>query len=130
MTKPRRLAIATLLLLALPAATGCGGADGPFLPPGQNEVVMTEYEFTPREARIREGAVLHVRNEGEIAHNLTLEPAGGDRDELTGTDSFLGGRSKDLDVDVPPGRYSMVCTVPGHEQLGMVGTIEVRRRGP
>lgn len=126
MTKPRRLAIATLLLLAPPAASGCGGSDGPVRPPGPDEVVMTEYEFTPRVARARQGAVLRVRNEGEIAHNLTLEPAGGNGDELIGTDSFLGGRSKDLEVDVPPGRYSMVCTVPGHKQLGMVGTIEVR----
>jgi uncharacterized cupredoxin-like copper-binding protein len=31
-----------------------------------------------------------------------------------------------LALDLPPGRYAMVCTVPGHRELGMTGTLEVR----
>ena len=45
---------------------------------------------------------------------------------LAGTDSFLKGDSEHLRVDLPPGRYVMVCTVPGHRELGMVGTLAVR----
>ena len=116
--------LALLILLAAIAAGGCGGSDEPAEPPGPNEVVMTEYEFDPSDASVARGAALTVRNEGEIAHNLKIRR--GD-EELAGTDSFLGGRSETLDVDVPPGRYTMICTVPGHEQLGMTGTITVRR---
>jgi plastocyanin len=115
-----------LPLLLLPAAlwaAACGGSDEPPRPPGPNEVVMTEYEFDPRDATVPRSTELTVRNEGEIAHNLTVERAG---EELIGTDSFLGGKSEKLNLDIPPGRYAMVCTIPGHEQLGMVGILRVK----
>jgi len=112
-------------VLLLAAAGGCGGSDEPARPPGPDEVVMTEYEFNPRTATFQQGVELTVRNDGEIAHNLTVERKDTD-DKLIGTDSFLGGRSKTIKLDLPPGSYKMVCTVPGHEQLGMVGTLRVR----
>jgi plastocyanin len=121
--KPPRL---VLLLIPLAAVSACGGSDEPSAPPGPNEVVMTEYEFIPKHATVRRGTELTVRNDGQIAHNLTVEQSGSSDDRLAGTDSFLGGRSKKLMLDLPPGRYAMVCTVPGHEQLGMTGTIRVR----
>jgi plastocyanin len=115
-----------LLLPALASGSGCGGSDAPMRPPGPDEVVMTEYEFTPRSVTVKRGAELNVRNEGQIAHNLTVERIRPGTRKLIGTDSFLGGRSTRLRVDLPPGRYKMLCTVPGHEQLGMVGTLAVR----
>jgi plastocyanin len=115
-----------IVLSVLAAATGCGGSDTPSRPPGPNEVVMREYEFDPRAATIQRGAELTVRNDGEIAHNLKIRESASSGDDLAGTDSFLGGRSKKVRVDLPPGRYAIVCTVPGHEQLGMSGTIRVR----
>jgi plastocyanin len=87
---------------------------------------MTEYGFNPRDATVKPGTELTVRNDGQIAHNLTVERSDSTGTKLLGTDSFLGGRSKTLMIDLPPGRYKMVCTVPGHEQLGMVGTLRVR----
>jgi plastocyanin len=87
---------------------------------------MTEYEFKPRDATVKRGTELTVRNDGQIAHNLTVERSDSPGDKLIGTDSFLGGRSKTLKVDLAPGRYKVVCTVPGHEQLGMVGTLRIR----
>ena len=115
-----------LPFVLLAAASGCGGSDEPSRPPGPNEVVMTEYEFNPRDADVKRGTELTVRNDGQIAHNLTVERSGAADEKLIGTDSFLGGRSKTLKVDLPPGRYRMVCTVPGHEQLGMLGVLRVR----
>jgi plastocyanin len=115
-----------LVLIPLATVAGCGGSDEPSRPPGPNEVVMTEYEFTPREATVKRGAELTVRNDGQIAHNLTIERSASSGQKLAGTDSFLGGRSKTLKVDLSPGRYAIVCTVPGHQQLGMAGTLRVR----
>ena len=106
-------------------ALGCGGSDRPKRPPGPNEIVMTEYAFAPRNAQVRRGAEVNVRNDGQIAHNLTVESAGSS-DRLLGTDSFLGGRSQKLRIDLAPGRYRVVCTVPGHEQLGMTGSLPVK----
>jgi len=86
---------------------------------------MTDYAFTPGSARVQRGAELTVRNDGQVAHNLTVERPGSSS-ELTGTDTFLGGRSEKLRIDLTPGRYRMVCTVPGHEQRGMTGTLTVK----
>jgi uncharacterized cupredoxin-like copper-binding protein len=47
------------------------------------------------------------------------------RRRLIGTDAFLGGDSGKLKVGLPPGRYRMVCTIPGHEQRGMVAVLTI-----
>jgi plastocyanin len=123
-----------LLLLAacaMPIALAGCGDDGPAAgrAPGPNTVVMDDYEFHPRDLRVRSGQSVIVLNEGGTAHNLTIErgpDATRETDELAGTVSFLRGGSEVLRLDLPPGRYAMVCTVPGHRELGMTGTLEVR----
>jgi plastocyanin len=114
-----------LLVVASLVAAGCGGSGAPSGPPGPNEVVMTEYDFTPAKPAVKRGARLTVRNDGQLAHNMTVERRGS-REKLIGTSTFLGGSSEKLAVELAPGRYTMVCTVPGHEERGMVGTLEVR----
>lgn len=119
-------ACAALILFA-----GCGDDDAPANLAGRapDSVVMTDYEFHPREVRVRRGQALTVLNEGGIAHNLTIERGPDptrETDELAGTESFLKGDSEQLRIDLPPGRYAMVCTVPGHRELGMTGALEVR----
>jgi plastocyanin len=120
------------LALAFPAlllASGCGSAKEPSTPVGANTVRMTEYEFDPSRLTVRHGTAITVTNVGEIAHNLTVERGPDPREqstELAGTSSFLPGRSKELKLELAAGRYVMVCTVPGHRQLGMVGTLIVK----
>ena len=114
-----------LPLLVLAAASGCGAGGSPG-PVGPNTVAMTEYEFTPKNVKVVRGAEVTVRNDGQIAHNLTVKPSASSSKELIGTDSFLGGRNEKLKVDLSPGRYAIVCTVPGHVQRGMAGTLAVR----
>jgi plastocyanin len=90
---------------------------------------MTDYAYDPRAVTVRRGHSITVVNDGGIAHNLKVEKGPDGRretTELTGTDSFLPGDSEDLRLDLPAGRYAMVCTVPGHRELGMVGTLTVR----
>jgi uncharacterized cupredoxin-like copper-binding protein len=120
--KPHHLFLA---LAPLVAAVGCG-SDNASRPPGPNEVVMTEYRFDPREATVKRGTELTVRNDGQTAHDLTLDQDAPSHQRLIGTDTFVSGSSGKLKVDLPPGRYRMVCTIPGHEQRGMVGTLRVR----
>jgi uncharacterized cupredoxin-like copper-binding protein len=86
---------------------------------------MTEYRFTPRDPAIARGARMTVRNDGQVAHDLTVERPG-TSERLAGTGTFLGGRSRSLTIDLPPGRYKIVCTVPGHERRGMAGMLTVR----
>jgi plastocyanin len=120
---PVLLACAVAVLSA-----GCGDDSKPVVR-GPNTVVMTDYEFHPSDLRVRRGQTLTVVNDGGIAHNLTIEKGPNPRDEtdkLGGTSSFLKGDSEELRVDLAPGRYAMVCTVPGHRELGMTGTFTVK----
>jgi plastocyanin len=114
-----------LFLASLAFAAGCG-SERSSRPPGPNEVVMTDYRFHPADATVKRGVELTVRNEGQVAHNLTVERDDGTHEKLIETDTFLTGESRKLRVDLSAGRYAIVCTVPGHEQRGMVGTLTVR----
>jgi uncharacterized cupredoxin-like copper-binding protein len=42
-----------------------------------------------------------------------------------GTPTFQGGRTRTAWIKLQLGSYRMVCTVGDHEDLGMVGTLEV-----
>ena len=43
---------------------------------------------------------------------------------LGATPVFAGG-SKTLTLTLKPGKYTFYCTVPGHRQAGMEGTLNV-----
>jgi plastocyanin len=124
--RPAVLLVATLTALGGGILAGCGD-DNSNPPPGT--VTMREYEFEPKDVSIRSGQALSVVNDGEIAHNLTIErePRGETLAEpLATTGTFLPGNRRRLRVALPPGTYRMICTVPGHDDLGMLGTLHVR----
>ena len=126
----RRLPPALLTFLA--ALAGCGNdADPPVrtvtLPAGDPaRVVAHEYSFDPARIVVAGGPTdlrIVLDNQGELAHNI--EVLDGER-ELGGLPSFPGGERRSTEVRVAPGTYRLVCTVADHEQLGMVGALEVR----
>jgi uncharacterized cupredoxin-like copper-binding protein len=43
---------------------------------------------------------------------------------LGATPTFMGG-SKTLTLKLKPGKYTFYCSVPGHRQAGMEGTLNV-----
>ena len=90
---------------------------------GTKTVSLKEYQFTPSDVTTKQGSTITVENKGNIAHNLTVEQGS---KKVAGTSTFLGGKSEKLKVSLKPGKYKMLCTVPGHEQLGMKGTFTVK----
>ena len=130
----RRLpAVAALLALAVVAAA-CGGEDpsatwrSADVPPGEElsvEVELRNYAFTPRKFEIRQGETVEfVLDSIDILHSFTVEELDIDwhlnqNDELT--EEFTFDR---------PGEYRLICIIPGHEVLGMRGTIVVAPPAP
>jgi plastocyanin len=57
-----------------------------------------------------------------VQHNLTILKGSS---TVGSTPTFNGG-SKSFSVSLKPGSYSFVCTVTGHAQAGMFGTIIVK----
>jgi plastocyanin len=129
-----------ILALLLAAATiafaaGCGGDDDEetaateTAPAGGGQTVdMSEYEFAPNDITASAGDSITAENTGQLPHNFTIaegkdpEQAGA---ELAATADIQPGESGELTVDVEPGDYSVICTIPGHAEQGMVGTIKV-----
>jgi len=85
-------------------------------------VVATNFAFSLGVSQLRAGThTFVVTNEGSAKHDLVLSGNGVDqRTALLGageTDSFI--------VDLKPGTYTFICSVPGHDELGMRGSITV-----
>ena len=92
-------------------------------------VAMDEYSFDPSDVSISKGGTLVAENKGKISHNLTIEKGPDPKQQtqrLEATSTFLPGKDEELKVELSPGKYAMVCTVPGHRELGMTGTITVK----
>jgi plastocyanin len=127
----RRPAVAIALCACL--AGGCGSDDEgeggrtEIFPAegGGVEVVGREYSFDPATVVVAGGPAqinIALENRGSLAHNLKLFRDGR---EVGGTPTFPGGGTRSGWVKLDLGTYRMVCTVGNHEELGMVGTLEV-----
>jgi plastocyanin len=79
--------------------------------------------FNTKSLSAKAGKVtIDFTNQAPLAHNVTIEAAGGKI--LGATPTFQGG-SKTLTLQLPAGTYKFFCSVPGHRQAGMEGTLTV-----
>src|SRR5919107_5996707 len=62
-------------------------------------------------------------NDSALSHDVTL--INGANKTLGHTPTFDGG-TKSFDVTLKPGTYTYYCSVPGHRQAGMQGTLTVK----
>jgi uncharacterized cupredoxin-like copper-binding protein len=135
-----RSTLFSLTAAAALAVAGCGGddADDAGAPPQRSAgddggrapaVKLKEFAIEPPRLELQRGATLDVQNTGAIPHNLTIErgpDATTPSERPGGTSTFGGGGEERLRVELPPGRYALACTVGGHRQRGMVGSVTVR----
>ncbi len=62
-------------------------------------------------------------NDAAISHNFTIEDSSG---KTVGTTPTFSGGSKTLTANLKPGTYKFLCTIPGHAEGGMQGTLTVK----
>ncbi|MEA2530528.1 MAG: hypothetical protein QOG89_2172 [Thermomicrobiales bacterium] len=91
---------------------------------GQTQVTieMVDIAFSPAEITIPANTDVTVRlpNNGAAIHNFNV-------DELNiHSGDVQPGQSRDVVINAPPGDYRFYCSVPGHEEAGMVGTLHVQ----
>lgn len=116
-----RAAAAVAVVLA--AAGACGGDDPAPLDVATSsslEVTATEMSYTPDEVAVAAGTVSVVlHNDGAILHDLRI-----------GEEPFIveavAGETSTATVPLEAGRYRIFCSLPGHAEGGMEGTLEVR----
>jgi plastocyanin len=130
----RRALFGALLAAAIVLATGCSDdapvrQDQPVV-----RVTLDEYAITPQDISVPSGRVeLVARNIGRLTHNLQIEVPPKDPDAQTETlgetPTAQPGTTVDATVDLKPGTYLMRCSLANHDDLGMTGTLVVRKRG-
>ena len=105
------------------ASLGAGGGAGPGAAARATtlDVVVGEFAFTPNQLSIDGPGDLTVNlhNKGMVEHDLTIEGVRGKAYAKAGGDG--GGVFK----IAKNGTYRVFCSVPGHKEAGMVGTLVV-----
>jgi plastocyanin len=83
-----------------------------------------QLKFTKSSLTAKAGKVtIDFTNKSSLPHNMTVQQ-GTNGPVIGATPTFSGG-SKTLHVALKPGTYTFYCSVPGHRQAGMQGTLTV-----
>jgi plastocyanin len=79
--------------------------------------------YTTDEASAKAGKVtVNFTNSSPVPHDVRIEDEGGE--DVGGTEVFAEG-NESAPVDLKAGEYTFYCSVPGHRQGGMEGTLKV-----
>ncbi len=114
-----------VLIAGLAVATsGKGDSGGGSVAAAPVAVSLTEFALSPATITVPKGGSLAVTNDGTVDHNVAI----------TGTPLMVadlaGGESANLDVSsLSPGEYEIFCSIPGHKDSGMTGTLIVTDGG-
>jgi plastocyanin len=83
-----------------------------------------ELAYTATEASAKAGKVtIDFNNPQGLTHDVAIEDSGG---ETVGKTDLVAGEETSATVDLKPGTYTFYCSVPGHREAGMEGTLTVK----
>ena len=66
---------------------------------------------------------IEVTSDGPTPHNLTVRDGAGE--VVMATADLSAGDTETIAADLEPGDYTILCSLAGHESLGMSGTLTV-----
>lgn len=79
--------------------------------------------YTTDEATSKAGKVeVHLTNESAVPHDVAIEDEGG---KEIGKTEVIAEDEDSTTVNLKPGEYTFYCSVPGHREAGMEGTLTV-----
>ena len=110
------------------APGGAAGGGGTAKANGKNEIEIDadstgQLAFEAKTAEAKAGKVtLLSKNASPVPHNIAVKGGGV---QQAGEEVSNGGVSR-VTVNLKPGKYTFYCSVPGHEQGGMEGTLSVK----
>jgi plastocyanin len=83
----------------------------------------TEIAFDKKQLQSRPGKVtIDFTNPSALEHDVGIEQNG---KLITVSETIAKGKTS-ISADLAPGAYTFLCTVPGHAEAGMEGTLTVR----
>jgi uncharacterized cupredoxin-like copper-binding protein len=118
--------VGIVLMVAACGGGGGGGGSGGGQPAGSTKLTMSDYKFAPASPTVKPGKVtFFLVNTGSVSHDMVVMSADGSK-SLGRSELIQPGDSGVLTVDnLPAGTYKIICDQPGHESLGMKGTLTV-----
>lgn len=110
-----------------PAETGGGQAEGgagkgstvDLASPGDETLAYTTDSATAQAGKV----TINYDNPQAIDHDVAIEDSGG---ETVGKTDLIAEGTTSAEVELEPGEYTFYCTVPGHREAGMEGTLTVK----
>lgn len=80
--------------------------------------------YTTKTATAKAGkTTVDFTNPQPLSHDVAIEDSSGSE---VGATEVIGEGSDSTVVDLKPGDYTFFCTVPGHREAGMEGTLTVK----
>lgn len=119
----------TILKCALPeSATGeapvveGSPASGSMDAAGAIAIDLADIKFEPAEITIpaNQDVVITLTTSGVAGHNFTIDELG------IASANLLQGETATVTINAAPGTYTFYCSIPGHKEAGMVGTLIVQ----
>ncbi len=129
-------ATTTAAATATPAAT-----PSPAAATTDPTITANEYAFAPTDLTVKAGKVkLTLKNSGKIVHEVVVLKTDqaadalkvgssarvSEKDSVGEVSETAPGATKTSTLDLKPGKYVLVCNIPGHYSLGMRGTLTVK----
>lgn len=88
------------------------------------EAASSGLAFASKSATAKAGNVtVDFTNPQAIPHDVAIEDSSG---EVIGQTETTAEGSDSTEVELEPGTYTFFCTVPGHREAGMEGTLTVK----
>lgn len=150
----KKVAVALLFVVAALALVACGGSDssssesapaettsesgseaggngGEAEGGSEGSAATVDFEaassglaYTAKSAEAEAGEVtIDFTNPQPVPHDVAIESSGGE--VITQTEQLTEG-SDSATANLKPGTYTFFCTVPGHREAGMEGTLTVK----
>ena len=124
----RLILVVILAFILLPAAAACKGGEEQIMS-GEIKIEAGEFYFKPENVTVKAGTPVKfvVTNVGKIEHDFSF-PSLGTTHAHGEEGHILPGQTGSLEVTFDqPGNYIFVCSLPGHADAGMKGTVKVVR---
>jgi plastocyanin len=109
-----------------PKESSGGGGEAKAAGPGGTLALSaspTELAFDKKQLTSKPGKVtIDFDNPAPLEHNVTIEQGG----EVIAQSETLAEGKTTVSAELAPGTYTFLCTIPGHAEAGMEGTLTVR----
>ena len=111
----------TNVAIASPVATEPVATPEPVMSGPGTTIEAQDIKFVPKEFDVPAGTdfTLTIKNAGFIPHDFHIDSP------LIDTGTIQSGAEASVVLNLPAGDYGFYCTVPGHKQAGMIGTVHV-----